>query len=236
MSEEEHSIQVNFGKPMPLFPLDNVTLLPQQVLPLHIFEPRYRQMVQRALDGSGQIAMAIFEGKRWQQEYHGRPPIRPAVCVGQIVQHEKTLDGRYNLLLQGVCRAKVISELAPDGQRLYREAILEPVGIDAVDDQMLAATRHRLDQALSGGPLTHMAAAQPVLEYVRNEEIPTIAILEVVGFTLVTDSATRYKLLAEPDALRRAEIIETALGSLASLLTKAAKQIPGDLPKGVHWN
>jgi Lon protease-like protein len=236
MSEEEHSIQVNFGKAVPLFPLDNVTLLPQQVLPLHIFEPRYRQMVQRALDGAGQIAMAVFEGKRWQQEYHGRPPIRPAVCIGQIVQHEKTLDGRYNVLLQGVCRARIVEELPPDGERLYRMAILEPVGVDAVDEQMLASTRHKLDQALSEGPLTHMAAAQPVLEYVRNEEIPTAAILEVVSFTLVTDSRTRYRLLAEGDALRRAEIIETALGSLAELLARATRQIPGDLPKGCNWN
>ena len=50
---DETAIQVNFGRPMPVFPLDQVTLLPQQVLPLHIFEPRYRQMVTDALDGSG---------------------------------------------------------------------------------------------------------------------------------------------------------------------------------------
>lgn len=236
MSEDEHSIQVNFGKAMPLFPLDNVTLLPQQVLPLHIFEPRYRQMVQRALDGAGQIAMAVFEGRKWQQEYHGRPPIRPAVCIGQIVQHEKTLDGRYNILLQGVCRGRIVDELPPDGERLYRSAHLQPVGVEEVDDQLLASTRQKLDRALSEGPLTHMAAAQPVLEYVRNEEIPTVAILEVVSFTLVTDTTTRYKLLAEGNALRRAEIIETALGDLSALLTKAARQRDTDLPKGCNWN
>lgn len=236
MSEEENSIQVNFGKPMPLFPLDHVTLLPQQVLPLHVFEPRYRQMVEQALDGAGQIAMGIFEGRQWQQEYHGRPPIRPAVCIGQIVQHEKTLDGRYNVLLQGVCRARIVDELVPDGVRLYRSAVLEPVGVEEVDDASLASVRQHLDQVLSEGPLTQMAAAEPVLQYVRNDEIPTAAILEVVSFTLVTDNRTKYKLLAEGDAARRAAIIETAIDDLASLLRKAGHQRWDDLPKGCTWN
>ena len=115
---DETAIQVNFGRPRPIFPLDQVTLLPQQVLPLHIFEPRYRQMVTDALDGSGQIAMAVFEGRDWKQQYHGRPPIRPAVCIGHIAQHEKLADGRYNIILRGVCRARVIKELAPRDARL----------------------------------------------------------------------------------------------------------------------
>ena len=57
-------------------------LLPQQVIPLRIFEPRYKQMVEDVLDGTGQFAIAVFSGRRWKQEYHGKPPIRPAVCIG----------------------------------------------------------------------------------------------------------------------------------------------------------
>src|SRR5436190_23857895 len=101
---EETSIQVNFGRPTALFPLDAVTLLPQQLLPLHIFEERYRQMIDHALDGSGQIALAILEPalastasfsgttEQWKKDALGRPAIKPAVCVGQIVQHEKLFD------------------------------------------------------------------------------------------------------------------------------------------------
>lgn len=97
---DESTVSVNFAKPIPLFPLDGVLLMPHQVIPLHIFEPRYQQMVEHALDGPGLIAMASFKGQRWRLEYHGRPPIMPAVCVGHIVQHERTPDGRFNLLLQ----------------------------------------------------------------------------------------------------------------------------------------
>ena len=127
---ERETISVNFGRPVPIFPLDGVVLLPQQVLPLHIFEERYVQMVGRVLDGSGQIALAVFEGEDWKKDYNGTPPIRPYVCLGQIAQHEPLPGDRYNILLQGVCRARVVDETPPDEDRLYREAMLEPVGID----------------------------------------------------------------------------------------------------------
>lgn len=239
MSEEEvqdNAVHVNFGKPMPLFPLDSVTLLPQQVLPLHIFEPRYKEMVARALDGSGQIAMAVFRGSRWKQEYHGRPPIRPAVCVGHIVHHEPLIDGRYNLWLQGVCRARVVREIPPSDTRLYREAELAPVGVDDIDQTELQEVRDFLDHALSEGPLTKMVAAAPILEYIRKEDVPTTALLELVSFTMLSDQRLRYKLLAEGDVHIRAALIETELDELTNLLRKADAQKPQDWPKGCSWN
>lgn len=236
MSDEENSIQVNFGRPMPLFPLDQVSLLPQQVLPLHIFEPRYRQMIENALDGSGQIAMAVFEGRQWQEEYHGRPAICPAVCIGQIVQHEKLTDGRFNLLLQGVCRARVIEELDPDGEKLYRSAMLEPVGIDQPEEDALAPVRSRLEHALAEGPLKQMTASEPILEYIRNPQIPTVALLELVSFTMLNDSRVRYALLEEGDAHTRADLIEDELDKLSRLVRLALRQHPEEWPKGCSWN
>jgi Lon protease-like protein len=258
---EETSIQVNFGRPVPLFPLDAVTLLPQQLLPLHVFEERYRQMVDHALDGSGQIAMAIFEGEEWKKDYHGRPSIKPAVCVGQIVQHEKLFDGRYNLLIQGVCRAKVVEELPPQEGRLYRMAMLEPVGLDPgttviseegdeddeEDDSIdldlpieeppaLSAVRERIGEMLSEGPLTQLVAAEPVLEFVRNNEVPVGPLLELVSFMLITDPTLRYQLLAEPDMEARAGMIMGELEHLSGLIKRAGAQRPQDWPKGLSWN
>lgn len=182
--EEAPSIRVNFGKPMPLFPLDGVALLPHAVLPLHIFEPRYRQMVEDSLDGSGQIALAVFEGERWKQEYHGRPPLRPGVCIAHILQHEKLPDGRYNILVQGVCRARIDEELSaaeqaalaagapgptltshhasgqPGGERLYREARLAPVGLSRENEDELAEQRDRLRSLLRSAPLRRFTDAQ----------------------------------------------------------------------------
>lgn len=239
MSEDEiqdNAVHVNFGKPMPLFPLDSVTLLPQQVLPLHIFEPRYREMVARALDGPGQIAMAIFQGDRWKQEYHGRPPIRPAVCVGHICHHESLEDGRFNLWLQGVCRARVVREMPPADDRLFREAILAPVGVDDIEPAELQTVRDFLDRALSTGPLTRMKASGPILEYIQKDEVPTTALLELVSFTMLSDQQLRYRLLAEGDVHIRARLIESELDRLGELIRRAAAQRPEEWPKGCSWN
>ncbi|MEM1183631.1 MAG: LON peptidase substrate-binding domain-containing protein [Planctomycetota bacterium] len=235
---DEVSIRVNFSRAMPVFPLDSVVLLPQQVMPLHVFEPRYRQMVGAALDSVGQIAMGTFEGQSWKQEYHGSPPLRPAVCVGQIVQHEKLPDGRYNILLQGVCRAKVVDEVPPDGERLFREAVLEPVGVDEGADTTPGAEtlRQWIDDALGEGPLSRLIVSDQVRKYVENDEVPTPALLELVAFAMLNDPAVRYRLLEEGALERRCELIRAGLDDLVSLIRKADAQHPEEWPKGLSWN
>lgn len=229
-------IQVNFGRAMPLFPLDTVALLPQQVLPLHIFEPRYKQMVERALDGPGQFATAVFAGHDWKKNYHGRPAIRPAVCIVQIVQHEKQQDGCYNLLVQGVCRARVVEESPPAKGRLYREATLEPIGIDDEEDFKLGNLRERLREMLTEGPLTRLAAAAPIVERIDDEEIPTPVILDLVAFAIPTRRDIRYRLLAEGDASERAECVEQEMVHLQHVLKQADAQHADQWPKGCSWN
>src|SRR5438552_2023140 len=85
---------------VPLFPLPNVVLFPRAVLPLHIFEERYKAMTADALNGDRRIAMALLR-PGWERSYYGRPQIEPVVCVGKILSHEKLPDGKYNFLLQG---------------------------------------------------------------------------------------------------------------------------------------
>jgi Lon protease-like protein len=233
---EESAIQVNFGRPLPIFPLESAALLPQQILPLHIFEPRYRQMVEDVLDGSGQFAMAIFDGPHWKKEYHGRPPIRPAVCIGQIMQHEKQEDGCYNILVQGVCRARIIEEVKACQDRLYREARLEPVGIDSEEETKLYGIRERLTELLSDGPLSKLNHAEWVIKRIRDEAIPTAVILELVSFALPTAREVRYSLLAEGDAGHRADMIEHELLTLQHLIKRAMTQHPESWPKGCSWN
>lgn len=251
---EPVSIQVNFGRPMPLFPLPQVVLLPQQVVPLHIFEPRYRQMVEHALDGAGQIAMAVYAG------IPGRggvgQAIRPAVCIAQIAQHERRDDGCYDIVVQGVCRAKIAAEAPAQPGVLYRSAMLEPVGLDhaiagedldAMDDEARSVkpppTSEELERArsvvremLEDGPLSRLRAADPVLEYVGNGDLPTVAVMELVSFTLVSDQRVKYRLLAEGRAERRAGLILSELRHLSQLIDRAGAQHPEEWPKGCSWN
>jgi Lon protease-like protein len=233
---EESSIQVNFARPMPLFPLDTAVLLPQQVIRLNIFEPRYVEMLEHALDGAGQFAMAVFAGSRWKLEYHGRPPLRPAVCIGQILKHQTMPDKQYDVHVQGVCRARITREVPAGSGRLYREAILEPVGIDEAAETKLFGVRERLTELLSDDPLTRLTHASKIVEKIRDEDIPTAVILELVSFALPTRRELRYQLLEEGDAGERADLIEHELLGLQHLIRQALAQHPELWPKGVSWN
>lgn len=234
---ENQTIRVNFARPMPVFPLASVTLMPHAVLPVHIFEPRYRAMVSDALDGAGQIAMAIFAGSRWRDGHEGCPPIRQAVCVGQIVQHDRLTDGRYNIALQGVCRARVVREVPMEGTgKPYRTAMLEAVGVDRDEDEATAATRTRLAAMMGGTTLRELRESPGILKHLADEDVPTSAILELLTFTMLPDPELRYRLLAEGDLMARATLIQSELGKLQRLLERAAPQWADRPPKGLSWN
>lgn len=232
----ETTISVNFGRPMPLFPLDGLVLMPHGVFPLHIFEPRYRQMVTDALDGAGQIAMAMFDGEQWTHEYHGRPAVRPIVCVGQIIQHMKLPDGRYAIVLQGLCRARIVEEMPSDEEILYRRAMLEPVDLGDADEDALEPFRQRVVEAIEHDKLKDLRGSQGLLEHLKNPTIPTSALMEVLGFTFLSDNELRYRLLACENALERARLVSGELMGLQQLLRRAAPQRSTDAPKGCCWN
>ncbi|HTN01434.1 MAG TPA: LON peptidase substrate-binding domain-containing protein [Planctomycetaceae bacterium] len=108
----------DFSGLAPLFPLPNVVLFPYAVLPLHIFEPRYRQMTADALAGEGYLAMALRRSAGPEEPSDGQPAIHDVVGLGKIIAHERLPDGRYYLFLRGLARARVLREVESD--RLYR--------------------------------------------------------------------------------------------------------------------
>ena len=109
----------------PLFPLPNGVLFPHLVLPLHIFEERYREMTADILASDRMIALAMLRSGH-ESEYESKSaPIYPTVCLGQITVDEQLDDGRYNIIVRGICRARVIDELDTDCS--YRVAHLEPL-------------------------------------------------------------------------------------------------------------
>lgn len=238
------TISLDFGKPIPLFPLAGTILLPHAVQALHVFEPRYRQMVEHALAvirsgnllTAGPIALATFRGPESQDAVQGHPPLRPAVCVGKIVQHQRTSGRRHNILLQGVCRARIRSMLEPDGERLYRMALLEPLERIVEPPPPLPGVRGAIRSLLSGPRLQRMNGVESVLEWIARKDVPTHALLELVGFTLISDDRLRYRLLAEPSPKRRALLIHQELTRIDRLVEKASEQDASRWPKGVSWN
>lgn len=101
---------------IPLFPLPGVVLLPGALLPLHIFEPRYRAMIAEALAGDGTIGMAMIRAD--SEPAAPTPEIHPVGGAGRIVESEELPDGRYNIVLEGEFRYRVLAESAPAPYRV----------------------------------------------------------------------------------------------------------------------
>ena len=133
---------------LPLFPLPSVVLFPNVFLPLHVFEPRYRVMAADALASDRMIGMVLLR-PGWESEYEGRPPVYPIGCSGVITHVEQTSDGRYNVVLRGVERFRIVSE---DQERPYRRALVEPLAEPAPAGRDVAAirsTRAKLESLLA---------------------------------------------------------------------------------------
>src|ERR1051325_3464260 len=94
---------------LPIFPLPNVVLFPNVFLPLHVFEPRYREMVAHALVADRMIGMALLR-PGWERQYEGRPPVFDVGCSGVMTHCERLTDGRYNIVLRGVERFRIVEE------------------------------------------------------------------------------------------------------------------------------
>jgi Lon protease-like protein len=205
-----------------LFPLPDLVLFPGIVQPLHIFEPRYRQMTADALADDRLLAMALLR-PGWEPEYHHRPPIFPVVCLGRIAREEQLPDGRYNLLLHGLRRARVREEMGTD--RPYRVARVE-----LLDDEEVAppeAARELRDEL--GRQLAAWLAARPpareqMLRLLKSE-MPLGPLCDLFSFALPLDVAVKQALLEEPDVGRRARTLVARLGAAAPP-APAAREFP----------
>lgn len=232
------TIRVNFGRPIPVFPLPDTVLLPHATQHLHIFESRYCQMVSDCLDSTGQLAMACYDLRSDRVDDEPRP-LRPAVCVGQITEHRTIQDQheqRYLIQLHGLCRGRIVELFEPDDGKLYRAARIAPTDTPTSAAAAMHTVRRRLRRLLSGPQLSRMCGAETVLKWFDTEEVPTEALLELVGSALVNDAEVKYQLLAEPSPERRAELIQNELGRLDELVRRSDGQPYRDWPKGVSWN
>jgi Lon protease-like protein len=122
---------------IPIFPLPNVVLFPNVFLPLHIFEPRYRQMVADALREDRIIGMVLLR-PGWEGNYEGRPAVYPIGCAGLITHAEPLPDGRYNIVLRGLEKFRILDEQAGHEYRVARIQTL----MEDINDAELASMRN----------------------------------------------------------------------------------------------
>jgi Lon protease-like protein len=177
---------------IPIFPLPNVVLFPHVFLPLHIFEPRYRAMVGAALEGDRIIGMTLLK-PGWDTDYEGRPPIYPLGCAGLITHADRHPDGRYNIVLQGLEKFRVLGE---DVSRPYRIAQIEPIEEPACRElALMRSERRRLENLI-------LAVSQPE-EPITPPSMPDEDFINALAQYLNFDPVEKQALLEVPDALTR---------------------------------
>jgi Lon protease-like protein len=208
---------------LPLFPLPEVVLFPRAVLPLHIFEPRYRDMTADALAGARTIGVALLK-PGFEPHYHTRrAPIHTVIGVGQIIASEQLADGNFNILLRGVARARILEELP---QKPYRVARIRPLTCaagSATEDQA------RLRDDLRKTVQTEPVGGSEIQEYwlkLLDTALELGEVTDLIASGLPVDAELRQCLLAELDATARTTLLTEQLRTLAAVLRNRRTQSP----------
>lgn len=228
-----HTLTVDYNRPIRLFPLAHCILLPHATVPLHIFEPRYCAMTRDALDSDGLIAMATFEGDDYQYDYQGTPPIRPTVCVGYLVHHEKLYDGRYNILLQGLARADIHEEHELD-KGGYRSAILKPTE-PSVMELDLEEQRETIDKLLSDPHLQQLSSIRKIRSWL-SPDLSTPVVVDLAWHAVSEENEQRYTSLAQPCVFKRFDYLKRHLLRTRKILALAQQMGPCTSETGLPLN
>jgi Lon protease-like protein len=200
---------------LPIFPLPNCVLLPGGLLPLHVFEPRYRELTRDCLAGHQLMAVARLR-PGYETTYYGRPPVYDRCGVGRIICSEELPDGRFALLLRGVGRVEIARELPADrAYRLVEARMLQDKSCDKADardhHRRLIQLCDRLAEVIEkGGP--------QLRDLVRAFEDPG-ACADAIAAALVMDVDARQELIEALDPMVR---LQRTLGHVSHMLCELA--------------
>lgn len=199
---------------LPIFPLGGVCLFPNAMLPLYVFEPRYREMTAACLERGGGMAVALLL-PGFEDDYEGRPAVAQIAGAGQVVAHRKNPDGTYHILLHGLMRIRIEEELPP--VRLFREvrATLLPdlLRTDEGGGAALVASAQVLRALTEQLATTLPKGGDALLALCHDAESPS-ALCDALAAALVASPQRRQMLLETSDVAERIEQVTTELAQL----------------------
>jgi uncharacterized protein len=194
---------------VPIFPLPDVTLFPHTLLPLHVFEARYRMMVIDAIERNRRLTIVRLQ-PGYEATYAGKPAVYPVGGLGSIVSCERLANGRYNILLRGEARVRIEQELPTD--TLYRVVSArrlddgEPVADVAPALARIRAACRRLLGAL--------ARPADLLDTALAEGQAPGVIADRVAAAVLPDADLRQRLLETLDVASRVGQVAEAVEAL----------------------
>ena len=198
---------------LPIFPLSNVVLFPRVKTPLHLFEPRYRQLARDVLQGERRIGMVVVRPEH-VDDMPGDPPIYPIGCAGVITESQRLPDGRYNLVLLGEHRVRIVAEEPRSESRLYRVAQVQRLPESYPESERSRVARLRAAIVADVGLLVRQA--QPDRSHAFDPEL----FAGVDDETFVNAVANAFAFPAEEkQALLEADDVPERYARLASALS-----------------
>ena len=201
---------------LPIFPLPDLTFFPHTLLPLHVFEARYRAMIGDCLGRDRRLAVVgLTPG--YESGYHGKPAVHPVAGAGEIIQSERLATGRYNILVRGDCRIRIEGELPTDTlYRMVRAVPLADVGAERPGVPSLVAAVKRLCRQL----LKAVNRSTPQMEQALASEGPPGVLADQLAAALVPSPPVRQRLLEEPDVEVRLTLLQLTLDALLKRLNE----------------
>ncbi len=204
---------------LPIFPLPGGVLLPHALVPLHVFEPRYRKMTRDCEEGMRVLALAHIPDEVAAAE---KPPrVMPVIGVGVLARVDRLPDGRFNIVLRGAGRARIAEELrSGEPYRLVRAEMLQPSLPFSTRIAQLADSLKRLVLALSSARRT--PELQALVQVAARARDPG-DLADVVAGSLLEDPADRQAALEAVELLPRLELVtQAAAAVLAQMASNAS--------------
>jgi uncharacterized protein len=206
---------------IPIFPLPNVTFFPQTMLPLHVFEARYRKMTANCLNGDRLMGVSLLK-EGWQKDYFGRPPLSKTFGVGKIIDCERLPGGRFNIMLEGLYRGRLIEEYPTEPFRAGRVRVLQDPPVDALRVQIGGLMKEA--RGLTGELIRLLPQARESIQNAWSAHPHPLVIVNQLASALVVDAYDRQSILEQDDPLRRLRLLLIQLKILARQLSDQVRE------------
>ena len=199
----------SFSGLVPIFPLPNTVFFPGTKLPLHIFEPRYRQMLMDVHKGEGLLSVVLLDRSRKLEPGEARnPPVCGVAGLGRLTRIERLPNGFFNIELFGLSRIRILEEISSD--QPYRIARVKTIR-DEASDAAEARGEEILQRAFDAFNKVLRKYSQFPGEFLtRFRELPVGMLLDVLAHHVPCDIQKKQLFLEETEPLRRCDkIVET---------------------------
>ena len=202
----------SFSGVIPLFPLSSVVFFPNTLLPLHIFEPRYKEMINTSLESEKIIGMALLK-PGWESDYYGNPEVYDVIGMGRIVSSEELDDGKINIVLYGLKRAKIIEVVSEQPYRQARVNIMENEF-----DESNETFRTTIEELVNKWNL-YLDEKQKAHRINVNTKLPLESLTDALGSLIFPNVFDKQTLLEETNVQKRSKIIINDLQSRLDMIS-----------------